>query len=146
MNRTRNRSRLVSHIHLCLIIGVLPLAACAIDEQESAVESLNVVEDWFCVGSTSHSGPDANGLIVWTFTTQNNSTRNHRHSPVYGSVFNPNGGVLTCTGDSSVDFNLCSIPVTLNSGYNSAAGEHRCCEKRTFSQECTDTFFTSDAL
>lgn len=101
--------------------------------------------DWFCSGSTSHSfGPD--NSIIWTFTTTNNSTRTKRQAPVTGRIYHPNGTVLTCNDGDGNSGNSCSIPTTVGSGYDSAVGEHFCCEKRSFSYVCTNVFFTADSL
>ncbi len=60
-------------------------------------------------------------------------------------MFHPSGALQECDDGSNNDHAYCETE-PLSPDYNRSVGTQFCCEKRSFSYVCTNTFYTSDNL
>lgn len=108
----------------------------------------NIASNWIGQGSSSHATNLETGMVVWDFSTTNNSTKIKKAADVIGRVYHPSGVYVECDEGQSSSYNTCSVVTTIASGYNSAVGSHHACEKKNAfsSWNCTPWFYSADNL
>jgi hypothetical protein len=117
------------------------------DESEREVGAMEVRNNEYCWGESSHTVDTVSGTVTWRFWTRNDGY-NRRLATVSGRVYHSGSGFyLECragSGDDpgeSVVYNSCEIVTPLTSGYNSSGAHHRCCMRKGLfnSWQCRET-------